>query len=110
MRILRWMTLVLALAAGTLGISAGRSQAAVVPGGATAVAGEAPIVSQARWHYRRYYYRPVRRYYRPYRRYRYYRPYRRYYARPYRRYGYYRPYRPYYHRRYYGRPRVYFGF
>ncbi|MEH3146205.1 MAG: hypothetical protein PGN34_12845 [Methylobacterium frigidaeris] len=105
------MTLLLTIAAGGLGLSVGRSSAAVSPGGASAVAGETPMVSQAYWHYRRYGYRPVRRYsYRPYRRYRYYRPYRRYYHRPYRGYRYYRPYRPYHYRRYYHRPRFYIGF
>ncbi|MGY2047164.1 hypothetical protein [Methylobacterium sp. JK268] len=96
MRVLRWVTVVLALVVAGLGLSPTRGEAAALPTAGAIAAGAmpaaAPQVEKAYW---------VRRYYvyRPYRRYRYYRPYRRYY--------YYRPYRRYYHRRYY-RPRFYF--
>ncbi|WFT82876.1 hypothetical protein QA634_13965 [Methylobacterium sp. CB376] len=99
MRVLRWVTVVLTLVLGSLGLTVGRSEAAALPTAGAIAAGDLSTAAshvEKAYYYRRYYYRPYRRYgyYRPYRRYYYYRPYRRYY--------YYRPYR-----RYYG-PRFYF--
>lgn len=110
MRVLRLMILIVGMLGGAIGLSAAVAAAPMPVAGLVGQASDAPLVAQARWHYRRRFYRPRYRFRRFYHRPRYfYRPrfYRPRYYRPRR---FYRPryYRPRYYRpRYFYRPRYY---
>src|SRR3978361_823419 len=98
MHVLRFMILMIGMLGGAAGLSYATNAAPLpVSAAAATQAGEAPLIAQARWHYRRHYRRHWRRHY-GYRRHHW----RRHYYQ--RHYGWRRPY----HRRHYGWHRPYY--